>query len=263
MSLNTRLSEARKRLFDKIRELGALTEKPIPAATMFSWIKKLFSAGAPPSPSPSLSDATATAVDEELAGRWYDHKSALMESFLGKEHNMVMHAIIPYAIGGGLDLYYYPHGIEGTGIATKELSDLPDQGSANRLFSCYEMAMFTRHPVNLDDAKNPNTPFGKAHGNINRILNFVAPYSAQATLNGGETCEFPADMEHVGGKCLIFDHYGHHADDLVTSFGVLAILEVFRSEMEFAREQGGGELIARLKAAGHYPYSDLDRAPVA
>ena len=230
---------------------------------MLSWIKKLFSVSRPASPVTPSPPGPQQAVDEELASRWYDHKSALMEGFLGKEHNMVMHAIIPYAVGGGLDLYYYPHGIEGTGIATKELSDLPDQGSANRLFSCYEMAMFTRHPVNLDHAKDPSTPFGKAHSNINRILNFVAPYSAQATLNGGETCEFPADMEHVGGKCLIFDHYGHHSDDLVTSFGVLAIMEVFRSEMGFAREHGAGELIARLKAAGHYPYSDLDRAPVA
>jgi hypothetical protein len=36
---------------------------------------------------------------------------------------MVMHAIIPYAIGGGLDLYYYPNGLPGTAIATKELSE--------------------------------------------------------------------------------------------------------------------------------------------
>jgi len=31
----------------------------------------------------------------------------------------------------------------------------------------------------------------------------------------------------------------------------------------FARGQGGGKLIDRLKNAGHYPYSDLEREPVA
>jgi hypothetical protein len=126
--------------------------------------------------------------DEDLAQRWYDRKSALMEGMLGKEHDMVMHAIIPYAIGGGLDLYYYPNGIRGTAIATKELTELPKQGSSNRAFKCYELVMFTRHPIDLDAAKDEETPFGKAHMTINSILNQIAPYSAQATLNPNETC---------------------------------------------------------------------------
>src|SRR5262245_48239113 len=72
--------------------------------------------------------------DDELAQRWYDRKSSLMEASLGKEHDMVMHAIIPYAVGGGLDLYYYPNGLPGTAIATKELSEVPNQGSANNVY---------------------------------------------------------------------------------------------------------------------------------
>ena len=33
--------------------------------------------------------------EEDLAQPWYDRKSSLMEQMLGKEHDMVMHAIIP------------------------------------------------------------------------------------------------------------------------------------------------------------------------
>lgn len=143
-------------------------------------------------------------ADEEAWQRWYDHKSALMEKMLGKEHDMVMHAIIPYAIGGGLDVYYYPNGIPGTAIATKELSELPGEGSWNRVFQCYELVMFTKHSLDLDAAKDESTPFGRAHMTINAVLNRIAPYSAQATLNPNETCEFPADMPRVGGRCLIF-----------------------------------------------------------
>jgi hypothetical protein len=44
---------------------------------------------------------------------------------------------------------------------------------------------------------------------------------------------------------------------------LLAIIEVFRSEMEFARKHGGAKLIQHLKATGSYSYSDLDRDPVA
>jgi hypothetical protein len=33
--------------------------------------------------------------------------------------------------------------------------------------------------------------------------------------------------------------------------------------MEFSRANGGEELFKKLKEAGYYPYSDLDRKPVA
>ena len=185
-----------------------------------------------------------------------------MEEILGKEHDIVMHAIFPYAIGGGLDLYYYPHGTPGTAVATKELSELPNEGSKNEEFSCYEIAMFTRHQCNLDEAKDKDTAFGKVHSNINSILNVMAPYSASTTLNPNETCEFPADMGSVGGKCLILDSYGSRSDETVKNFAVMVIIEIFRKEMDFARANGGVVLIDQLKLAGHYPYSDLDRDPV-
>jgi hypothetical protein len=174
-----------------------------------------------------------------------------------------MHAIISYAVGGGLDLYYYPNGLPGTAIATKELSELPNEGSSNKVYRSYELVMFTKHRLDLDAAMDETTEFGRAHMNINTILNRIAPYSAQATLNPNETCEFPAGMERVGGKCLIFDGYACHSDDVAENFGLLALIEVFRSEMEYARKHGGANLIKRLKAKGHYPYSDLDREPVA
>jgi len=46
-------------------------------------------------------------------------------------------------------------------------------------------------------------------------------------------------------------------------FGLLVLIEIHRSEMEYAREHGGAKLLARLKRAGCYPFSDLDREPVA
>lgn len=220
---------------------------------MLNRIKQLFGL----SKAPVVDDAA-----EKLAAEWYDRKTSMMEAILGPEHNMVMHALIPYAVGGGLDLYYYPHAMPGTAIATKELCELPDEGSSNEVFSCYEIAMFTRHALDLDEAKDEGSRFGQAHANINRILNFIAPYSAAATLNPNETCEFPSDMEHVGGKCLIFDAYGLTESEAGRGFGILAIIEIHRSEMEFARSSGGAELIQRLKTAGHYPYSDLDRVSV-
>lgn len=199
--------------------------------------------------------------DEKLAQEWYDQKTAMMVEVLGVEHDVVMHAIIPYAIGGGLDLYYFPNGNTGTAIATKELCETPGDGSSNDVFDKYELVMFTRHAISLDDAQDESTHFGRSHSSMNAILNCIAPYSAQATLNPYETCEFPEDMDSVGGKCLIFDSYG--SDGEHAGFGLLAIIEIHRSEMNYAREHGGKQLIDKLKKAGYYPYSDLDRPAVA
>jgi len=199
--------------------------------------------------------------EEKLAEEWYEKKSAIMAEVLGEEHDLVMHAMIPYALGGGLDLYYFPNGIPGTAIATKELCDIPGEGSSNDLFNTYELVMFTRHPISLDDAGDESTPFGEAHETINAVLNCIARYSAEATLNPNDTCEFPEDMKVVGGKCLIFDAYGSDGENV--EFGLLAIIEVHRSEMDYAREHGGAELIAKLKDAGYYPYCDMERPAVA
>jgi hypothetical protein len=75
------------------------------------WLKNLFSKKA----------AGVEAPDhQKLSKAWFDRKSAFMEKVLGKEHGMVMHAFVPYAIGGNLALFYFPNGIAGTAIVTKE-----------------------------------------------------------------------------------------------------------------------------------------------
>ncbi|QDU09418.1 suppressor of fused domain protein [Gimesia aquarii] len=214
---------------------------------MWNWIKRIFS---------------RETYDEAAAEQWYEEKSNLMEHVLGKEHDMVMHSLIPYAVGGALHGYYYPNGIEGVGIATKDLSTLPRKGSNNDFFDCYELVMFTREKFSFEEALDKSTSFGQIHHHLKAILNVVAPYGAQATLNPAETCEFPEDMEEIGGKCLIFDRYGSFSDSELNSFGMMVVIEVFRREMNYARQKGGNSLIKRLKKAGHYPYSDLDRDSV-
>jgi hypothetical protein len=199
--------------------------------------------------------------EERLENEWYEKKSGLMEALLGKEHDMVMHAVIPYEIGGALDLYYYPNGISGTGVATKELSFACRDSSTNDWFEKYELVMFTREQLDLDQAQDESSPFGEAHQNISSILNPIARYSEEAKLNPNETCEFPSDIEGIGGKCLIFSAY-ETAEGKSDNFGLLAIIEVFRSEMEYAMDQGGDMLLGLLKEKGIYPYSDMNREPV-
>ncbi|MEK7866711.1 MAG: suppressor of fused domain protein [Planctomycetota bacterium] len=221
------------------------------------WLKRVFGGGDDPP------ERHEEEVDPEAAERWYKRKSALLASKLGTEHDTVMHAIVPFEVGGPLDLYYYPQAVPGTAIATKELCEMPRRGPKSRAFDCYELVMFTRAALSLEDAHNESTLFGRAHSTMSRILYAIARYAQQAMLNPGETCEFPSDMEGIGGKCLVFDSYASMRDDDAGRFGLLLLLEVHRSEMEFARREGSQELIERLQAKGLYPYSDLHRPPVA
>ena len=47
------------------------------------------------------------------------------------------------------------------------------------------------------------------------------------------------------------------------SMGLLSIIEIHRSELDYARKNGGTALITLLQRNGHFPYSDLERPPVA
>lgn len=194
---------------------------------------------------------------------WYEFKFRTIESILGKPHDNVMHSLISFYVGGALHLHYYPNGIEGTGIVTEELSTLygTEYGDSpkNNTYDHYELVMFTKEAIDADNTFDVKTQYSDAEKNIRSLLNAVARFSFQATLNLNETCEFPDSFEGIGGKCLIFDSYG----DAVDGFGLMLVMEIFRSEMEYAMENGGAALLSKLKASGYYPYSDLDREAVA
>ncbi|MEM6377514.1 MAG: hypothetical protein AAF705_04820 [Bacteroidota bacterium] len=44
---------------------------------------------------------------------------------------------------------------------------------------------------------------------------------------------------------------------------LLLCLQIFKSELDYAREHGSEKLFELLKERGIYPYGDLDRTPIA
>ncbi len=202
---------------------------------------------------------------EEIA---YDAKSKFMQKNLGNEHNLVMHAIIPYHIGGSLDLYYFPNFMKGTAIATKELTNYKFKKPSNDWFDSYELVMCTKHKIDLDSTKieNPKkNTFSYDHKYINYIINAVGRYSSLAKLNPYETIEFPDDFGEISEKCLILDSLTEPFIDKNTKnkkFGLMLVMEIHRSEMEYAMKQNGKELIDLLKKENIYPFTGIDRKPI-
>ncbi|WP_005031137.1 hypothetical protein [Holophaga foetida] len=197
--------------------------------------------------------------------KWDKLKSDALEAILGPEHNMVMHAIIPFSVGGGLDLYYYPQKT-GFAVATKELIDEFGNGPKNRDFPAFELCMFSPITFNLDLANDFQSPMGTAHRRINATLNALALYASQKTLNINDTIEFPMDFdEELGGQCFIVTAITKHDRPLVINnknFGLMVAINIHRAEMNYAREFGGADLISKLTAAGIFPNSTLEREPV-
>jgi hypothetical protein len=198
---------------------------------------------------------------EEEWNRDYEEKQKGLERLLGKMHDVVGHAVIPFEVGGALDMYYFPNGIPGTGFATMELLKPDGTGPIPNKFGTYELAAFTRIPY---DATDGETPFSRIRARLNLVMTNIAYYSLQAKLQPGETAELPSD-EGQPGYCILFDHYKPNGLDFTIGnrrHALLLVMEIFKDEMDFAMANGSRKLIEKLKIAGYYPYSDLDRESV-
>lgn len=201
-------------------------------------------------------------TDEEM-DLYYEQKTKGLEDVLGEMHGIVGHAIIPFAVGGAVDMYYFPNHIKGTGFATMELLDPNGDNPLPNRLGTYELVAFTKYDYN--DGETTTTPFNIIERKICGIFTMIGFYSRQAVLNPNETCEVPG-KEGEENTCLIFDLYEPDEKEFMigdSEHHLLLCLQIFRSEMDFARANGSAALFERLEDAGHYPYSDLDREPVA
>ena len=197
-------------------------------------------------------------VSEE---EYYELKSAGVERVLGESHPMVGHAIIPFDIGGAVDMYYYPNHIKGTGFVTMELIKPDGSGPIPNQLGTYELVAFTKHDYTGDS--EDTTSFNLIERRVCGIFTSTGNYSFQAKLKPGDTCEVPRDDEP--NRCLVLDEYIPDGKEFYIGdkkHHLLLLIEVFPQEMQYARENGSAQLLNKLKEQGYYPYSDLDREPV-
>jgi hypothetical protein len=199
-------------------------------------------------------------ISQEQYDKDFELKEKGLEYILGKMHSIVGHAIIPFSVGGAVDMYYFTNHIKGTGFATMELLDPHGNGPRPNRLGTYELVAFTK--LSYDSGENKQTPFNLIERRLCGIFTTVGNYSFQAILNPNETCEIPDEREN---KYVVFDNYQPFGKDFRVGerkHHLLLCIEVFKNEMEFARENGTSKLLEELRQRGYYPYSDLDRPSV-
>ncbi|WMJ71711.1 hypothetical protein RCC89_00785 [Cytophagaceae bacterium ABcell3] len=220
---------------------------------MINFFKKLFSK--------SQKQAPQDFTEEEYE-QGYDLKSKGLENVLGRMHNLVGHALIPFSVGGAVDMYYFLNHIKGTGFATMELLEPDGTGPLPNRLGTYELVAFTKHEYdNNEDSKGA---FNIIERKICGLFTAIGFYSREAVLNPYDTCELP-NGDGKENTCLLFDLYEPGSKKFKVGdrqHHLLLCLQIFKSEMDFARGNGSEQLIDLLKQAGHYPYSDLERQPV-
>jgi hypothetical protein len=193
---------------------------------------------------------------------YYDAKKQALQRVLGPMDDMVYHSIIPFSAGGEVDLYFFPQSPHGTAVATMELIGPDDTGPKPSRIGTYELVMFTH----LDTTAADPSPEARAfRDSAVDTLSTFGRYVFDTPVNPHDTGELPPD-EQGQQTWLVFDEYRKPGVDFTIDgrqHGLLLCIRVFHSELEFATKNGTEALLERLKEKGYYPYSDLDRAPVA
>jgi hypothetical protein len=190
----------------------------------------------------------------------YHHKVAGLERVLGTMHNFVKHAIIPFDMGGNVDMYFFGGIIPGTAFVTMEMIQPDGKGPVPSRIGTYEFVAFTKLPFGDMTIKEE---WDKVERRMCWAFTDLGNYVKQYAIKPRDTAETP--QKDLPNRCYIFDEYKHPQNKFMIGnqqHGLMLVLEVFPSEMEYAMQHGSDVVVNALKEKGHYPYCDLDRQPV-
>jgi hypothetical protein len=175
---------------------------------------------------------------------WWDARQAAFEAILGPADDHVLHALIPFYLGGYADvLQFHPRGM-GVAYVTSDL--IGDDGQINNELGNYELMICVRSEA--DWAPN--------------LISRLARYTLEAQLKPWETMDKgPALPE---GSTLSALPFVPQAKFTVRGrdCGLLLCLGITQEEFQVYHAHGPAIVVDRLKQNGVFPFSDLSRGPV-
>lgn len=177
--------------------------------------------------------------------RTWDARQAALESVLGKSDGRVLHAGVPFNLGGQADVLMFRNHIPGVVAATCELLGEPSQKQNS--IGTFELAIAQRE----DHEWRPS------------VISHLARYTCEQRIGLGNTMDlgpnFPKRSTMAG---LLFAAY-RRFEYAGSKAGLLLCISISREEMEACQAGKTKQVFAALKSSGIYPYSDLFRKSVA
>lgn len=181
--------------------------------------------------------------EDEWQQTW-DARQAALESVLGPADDSVLHALVPFYLGGQADVLSFRKLIDGRIAATCEL--LGEESQQPNSQGTYELAIAHRD----DNDWGPN------------IISRLARYKCEAVLEPGETMDIgpavPAKSTITGFLFDDFKRMKYEGRDA----GILLCIGLTADELAACQEGRRGEVREALKARNVYPYTDLFRRSV-
>ena len=177
---------------------------------------------------------------------WTERQAAL-ERLFGKSAEHVLHAVVPFHLGGQADVLVFPDHIVGATLyVTADLTGNDSDQAPNDRWQQYELAICVRG----DDPWPPGT--------ISRL----ATYCRATPLNPGETMDIASAVPQPSSiTAFLFAEYGTFRLQGRTC-GVLLCIGITADELQTAFDDGSTILLERLRGAGVFPFTDPAREPV-
>lgn len=204
---------------------------------------------------------------KEFSDKIYDdflqQKAIALEQSLGKVQAVhTAPTVLPFEMGGLIALACFPQHRPGAGFATLELIAPDGAGAIPNEQGSYELVAFTKNSPSTEASSQ--AAFEAMQERLAYILTLIGRYAFQAKLKPYNSIEIP-EKGKEGHIAVILDLYLPRQQGFVfkeKAHHLLLCMEVFPEELAFAKANSVEALLLRLEAAGHYPYSDLNRAPL-
>ena len=171
-----------------------------------------------------------------------------IENVLGEHDDTVLHSPVPFDlgfdIGGGADVYIYKNHIDGVAYLTTDLTGKKQVGNS---LGNYELMIC--HSDEQDWGAN--------------LISKLSYYTLESVLESGETMDLGGNfvLENSNIKALIFSKYANFKVKR-KNYGILLLIGITTDELEWAKENGGENLILKLKDSGIYPMTDFNRESI-
>jgi hypothetical protein len=170
-----------------------------------------------------------------------------LEQILGTRDEMMLHAGVPFQYGaetgGAADVYLFPNHLEGIVYITGDLygQQQPESDAGNyELMVCHKTT----------ETWGPS------------LISKLAYYTLEASIYSGDTMDIgPFAQSENTIQGIIFDTYATFTIG-PKKYGLLLILGITADELDWAMDNGGKQLIEKLKERDIYPITDLNRKSI-
>ena len=185
----------------------------------------------------------AEAGEDDWQKNW-DARIAALETELGKADDQITTSPVPIYLGGGADVLTFQKHVDGVAYVTAGL--IGDDSQKKTPLGQYELMMCFR-------SSNDWAP---------TLLSRLAPYTFDAALNPGETMDIgPAMPEGSTIAGLLFVSYRQFKFN-DTSAGILLCIGITESELAQCKAGRSDAVLAALKDAHVFPFTDPERGAV-